>query len=202
MKETILGIVTLVSTVLFPASEAAAPLLAPIPEYLINVGLQEQVLAEHALDLTIRDGEEKINEVFAFNILKALEYLGTDQFTLEPGEAFAFHANVLPEFENPKITFNSMFYVNEGYRAVGGLGGNGVCHLASLMNWVASETNLEVAAPINHSFAPVPGVPPEFGTSIRSQSPTQNLYIRNNFDYPVNFVFSAEEDAVGLKISK
>jgi len=78
--------------------------------------------------------------------LKALEYLGTETFSLNPGEVFAFHANVLPEFENPVITMNSKFYIEEGYKAIGGLGGNGVCHLASLINWVGSEAGLEVTA--------------------------------------------------------
>jgi hypothetical protein len=198
MKETIVSIVTLVSTAVLPVSQAATPLLSPIPEYLINV--REQVLAEHSLDLTTRDEVEIVNEVFAFNILKALEYLGTDSFTLEPGEVFAFHANVLPEFEDPKITMNSKFYVEEGYQAVGGLGGNGVCHLASLINWVAQDAGLEVTALMNHSFAPVPGVPAEYGTSIRSQSPNQNLYIKNGFDYPVKFVFKVDKNKVKLKI--
>ncbi len=202
MKQTIIGLATLISTAIFPVSQAAGPLLAPIPEYARVLGNQEQVLAEQALDLTTRDEVEIVNEVFAFNILKALEYLGAESFTLEPGEVFAFHANVLPEFEGPKITMNSKFYIEEGYRAIGGLGGNGVCHLATLINWVASEAGLEVTALANHDFSPVPGVPREYGTSIRSQSPTQNLYVKNGFDYPVTFIFEVANEEVSLKITK
>jgi len=97
---------------------------------------------------------------------------------------------------------NSKFYIEEGYKAIGGLGGNGVCHLASLINWVGSEAGLEVIALASHSFAPVLGVPKKYGTSIRSQSKNQNLYIRNNFDYPVAFVFSTDDEEVSLKIAQ
>jgi hypothetical protein len=202
MKETIVSLIALISTAVLPVSQAAGPLLSPIPEYMRVLGGEEQVLAEHSLDLTTRDKVEIVNEVFAFNILKALEFLGTDRFTLEPGEIFAFHANVLPEFAQPKITMNSQFYVEEGYRAIGGLGGNGVCHLATLMNWVATEAGLEVTALANHNFSPVLGVPREYGTSIRSQSPTQNLYLKNGFDYPVTFVFKVDGEKVTLKITR
>jgi len=200
MKQTIVGIITLISTAILPVSQAATPLLSPIPEYMRVLGNQEVVLAEHSLDLTSRDEVEIVNKVFAFNILKALEYLGTETFSLNPGEVFAFHANVLPEFENPVITMNSKFYIEEGYKAIGGLGGNGVCHLASLINWVGSEAGLEVTALASHSFAPVPGVPKEFGTSIRSQSQNQNLYIKNNLNFPVVFSFQTENKEVRLKI--
>lgn len=197
MKETIICIITLISTAILPVSQAATPLLSPIP---LN---REVVLAQHSLDLTSRDEVEIVNEVFAYNILLALDYLGEDGFTLEPGEVFAFHGNVLPEFSNFVVkTMNSKFYVEEGYKAIGGLGGNGVCHLASLINWVASDAGLEVTALANHNFAPVPGVPAEYGTSIRSQSQNQNLYIRNGFAYPVTFVFGIDSKVVSLKITR
>lgn len=194
MKEQILALVALISTTLSVASSAVEPLISPVVE--------TQVLAEHQLDLTNREPNPFANEVFAYNILLALGYLGTESFVLQPGEVFAFHGNVLPEFANPALTMNSRFFIEEGYKSVGGLGGNGVCHLASLMNWTASEAGLEVLAKANHSFAPVPGVPKEYGTSIRSQNKNQNLYIKNGFDYPVTFVFSADNGEVSLKIRK
>lgn len=202
MKETIVSLIILVSSAVLPISQAAPPLLVPIPESLRVLGDKEVVLAEHTLDLTIRDKVPIVNEVFTFNILKALEYLGGDRFVLEPGETFAFHGNVLPEFSDPKFTMNSRFFIEEGYRAIGGLGGNGVCHLATFINWVAKEAGLEVTALVSHDFSPVPGVAREYGTSIRSQSPTQNLYIRNGFDYSVTFVFEAGKEEVVLKITK
>jgi len=191
MKEQIIALATLISTVLIPVSSAVGEIVSPLPEV--------QVLAEHELDLTNRLPEEYGNEVFAYNILLALEYLGADNFVLQPGEVFAFHSNSLPEFV-PSVTMNSRFFMEEGYKSLAGLGGNGVCHLASLLNWTASNAGLEVTALANHSFAPVPGVPKEFGTSIRSQSKNQNLYIKNNLEAPVKFEFKVDGESVVLRI--
>lgn len=196
MKEQILALVTLVSTAVIPAFATAS---AGKPASFL-VEQKVKILAQHELDLTNRMPEEYGNEVFAYNILLALEYLGTDNFVLQPGEVFAFHPNTLPE-SVPSATMNSYFFMEEGYKSLAGLGGNGVCHLASLINWAASEAGLEVTAKANHSFAPVPGVPKEFGTSIRSQSPNQNLYIKNGFEVPVVFEFKADSQEVVLKIT-
>ncbi len=98
------------------------------------------------------------------------------------------------------MAINSEFLTTEGYKSVWGLGGNGVCHLASLMNWVASEAGLTVIAPNGHNFAPIPGVPKKYGTSIRSQSQNQNLYIINSYDYSVSFSFEISNQKVLLKI--
>lgn len=196
MKEVVVSLIVLISTALLPVSSAAGPLLSPIFRN------QEVVLAERFLDISIRDEDPYTNEVFAYNILLALDYLGNGGFVLQPGEIFAFHSNVLSEFAEPKVTMNSRFFIEEGYKSIGGLGGNGVCHLASLMNWVASEAGLEVVAPNGHNFAPISGAPEEYGTSIRFQSPNQNLYIKNNFDYPVRFVFKIAGQLVFLRIEK
>ena len=219
VKETIIGTITLISTALLPVSHAAAPLLSPIPEHLLVFNIKEEVLAEHFLDLTIRDEDANANQGFADNILLALHYLKGDiedskvnwnwtrapfevSFTLQPGEVFAFHDNVLAEFANPVATMNSEFMTYEGYKSVWGLGGNGVCHLASLINWVATEAGLEVVAPNGHNFASIPGVPKKYGTSIRSQSSNQNLYIINSFDYPVVFRFTANSQEISLSLLK
>jgi len=219
MKEQILALAALISTLVLPTSHAAAPLLSPIPEHLLVFNIKEKVLVEHSLDLTIRDEDVNASQGFADNILLALHYLKGDvenpkinwhlarqpfevSFVLQPDEIFAFHANVLPEFTSTVATMNSEFFTYEGYRSVWGLGGNGVCHLASLMNWIATEAGLEVVTPNGHNFAPIPGVPREYGTSIRSQSPNQNLYIENNLKYPMKFVFDADSEAVRLKIIK
>ena len=222
MKEQISALATLISTLVLPATQLAGPLLSPIPK------IQEIALAEQSLDLTTREPNAYANQVFANNILLALHYLKEDidspkidwywvrkpfevSFTLQPDEVFAFHANVLPEFTEPVKTMNSRFFIEEGYKSVGGLGGNGVCHLASLINWVASEVRLdspssvrrvglEVTAPANHNFAPVPGVPEEYGTSIRSQSKNQNLYIRNDSGSSVKFIFTIKGQMVNLRI--
>ncbi len=216
MKETIFGLIALISTVVVPASLTVESAISPVAE--------TQVLAQHELDLTNRllasptgGPVEYGSQVFADNILLSLHYLKGDvekpldwdkirepfevSFTLEPGEVFAFHSNSLPEFE-PSVTMNSQFFMEEGYKSLAGLGGNGVCHLASLINWTAQEAGLEVTAKANHSFAPIPGVPKEFGTSIRSQSSNQNLYIENNQDVPVTFEFKTDNQKVVLRIIK
>ena len=219
MKEQLLAFATLVSALAQPASPVTEPLLSPIPEHLLVFNQQEVILAEYLLDLTIRDEDPKANQGFGDNILLALHYLKGDiegpkidwnwtrkpfevSFVLQPGEVFAFHNNVLPEYSSPVVAINSEFLTTEGYKSVWGLGGNGVCHLASLMNWVASEAGLEVVAPNGHNFAPIPGVPKEYGTSIRSQSPNQNLYIVNSLDYPIVFEFTAGSQGVNLALRK
>ena len=219
MKEQILALATLVSTIVLPASQSAQPLLSPIPEHLLVLNIKEEILAEHFLNLTIRDEDANASQGFADNILLALHYLKGDiegpkidwdrarklfevSFTLQPGEVFAFHGNVFPEFANSVVTMNSEFMTYEGYKSVWGLGGNGVCHLASLMNWVATEAGLEVVALNNHNFAPILGIPKEYGTSIRSQSPNQNLYIINGLGYSVVFEFTANSQSVNLTLHK
>jgi len=130
-------------------------------------------------------------------------------FALKPGEVFAFHENVLPEYKNiVNITSNSHFDFANGYKSLNGLSGNGVCHLASLINWVAKEADLESKSMVNHDFSPVPGVPREYGASIYYSpsgglnTESQNLYIKNNFDYPVKFEFKADSKEVNLTIVK
>lgn len=217
MKEQLLAFATLVSALAQPISPTTVPLLSPIPERLLVFNQQEVILAEHLLDLTIRDEDPKANQGFGDNILLALHYLKGDvesskidwdwarkpfevSFILQPGEVFAFHGNVLPEYSNPVAAINSEFLTTEGYKSVWGLGGNGVCHLASLMNWVASEADLAVVAPNGHNFAPIPDVSKKYGTSIRSQSQNQNLYIINSFDYPVTFSFTVSSKIIDLKL--
>lgn len=201
IKETVLGIYAL----------ATMALPVPTPGIL---------LSEKTLDLTQRNPSAYINEIFSDNILLSLHYLKGDigdpqidwtkvresfgvSFVLEPGATFAFHGSaVLPEFENPTLTMNTFYMGNEGYKAFAGLYGNGVCHLATLINQAAAEAGLEVVAKVNHDFAPVPLMPREYGTSIRTFDKNQNLYLRNDFDYPVTFEFQADKEIIALKIIK
>lgn len=208
MNALILGLITLISTAASPLGQLAALPVIPFR--------QEITLARHDLDLTIREPDSFVNEVFRDNILLSLHYLKggvslpvdwnqvrepfSVTFTLKPTEVFTFHANTLPEFAHPTITMNSQFYMDEGYKAVGGLGGNGVCHLATLINWVAKDAGLVTVAKVNHDFAPVAGVPREFGVAILSQSAQQNLYVKNNQDFPVVFRFSVTPQNVNLTL--
>jgi len=104
-------------------------------------------------------------------------------------------------------TTESKFIASEGYRSSGFIVGDGVCHLASLINWVATEAGLEVTAKVNHDFRPIPGIPRQYGTSIRysqsgHNSQNQNLYIKNNFSFSVEFKFTVRKEKVELTIVK
>lgn len=195
-------------------------------------------LAVKSMDLTNRYPDKWVNDVFSDNILLTLHYLKDPafakasafvetsadksagewnkvrqpfeiEFILMPGEVFAFQDNLLPEFENKVVkTTNAHFNFDDGFKSDGYLIGDGVCHLASLINWVASEAGLKVVAKVNHDFRSVPGIPGEFGTSIMwtpdnsRGSSSQNLYLENTFDYPVKFVFKADAQTVSLAIFK
>lgn len=238
MQQKILGLVTLLATALPLKVGTQVNFISPIPSIQLveENKTQEQILAEHFLDLHKRHKVESVNQVFTDNILLTLHYLRGDidsfikdssknlnqnnilwekvrepfetSFTLLPGEVFAFHPNISKEYKNEDIkTFGLQFFAQEGFKTAGGLYGNGVCHLASLMNWVASEADLKVVGKVRHNFASVEGVPEEYGTSIRysengNNSQNQNLYIKNTFDYPVVFEFKVDKDKVSLKIIK
>ena len=236
ITSTIVGLVTMISTGLgslpgvLNGGVEAGELISPVPiVQLAQAEAGEEILAERQLDLTTRHPDENINGVFADNILLAVWYFSgqsqppestriLDRIIVEvelgPGEVWAFHDMVLPEFKpealetsgGSLIASGTRYTAKEGYRTALGLPGNGVCHLATLMNWVASEAGLEVTAKVNHNFAPVPGVPEKYGTSIRYSpdgslnSANQNLYIKDNFDDPIRLIFTLEGSSLKLRI--
>lgn len=185
-----------------------------------------KVLAEHEISLNDRYPVESVNEVFKDNILLNLSYLKgmqksnsvnfdevkkpfTYQFKLNPGEVFTFHDDILPQFQgkvvrNTNAHFNSM----EGFKSDGYLVGDGVCHLASLMYWVAKDAGLETLAPTNHDFMPIPGISKEYGVAIynnpytKGSNAQQNLYITNNQDKPVTFKFNYQNEVLKLSVSE
>jgi len=175
------------------------------------------------MSLEKRYGDVYVNGIFKDNILLNLRYMEGSvieadkisweavkeplkyEFSLKPGDTFAFHDTVLPEYEgNIDKTTNAHFNYQDGFKSDGYLYGDGVCHLASLIYWVAKDAGLEAQAPVNHNFANIPEIPKEYGVSISFRpgetyrSALQNLYITNNKDYPVIFVF--EYDGKDLKI--
>lgn len=168
-----------------------------------------QALSSFDLSLANRQPVAYVNDVFRFNILHTLNLMGTYQFTLQPGETFAFHEDVLPEYQG-KVTQTTRAHFNfqDGFKLDGYLMGDGVCHLASLMNLVAQQADLLVEVPANHNFAVIPDIPQEYGVSIYyypgrpHANAMQNLYITNNKDYPVVFKFSPENDNLKLSIIK
>ena len=213
MEQTILGLATMVMAIASQPAELSVSALMMVE--------QKQVLAKKELDLTKRLPTEYGAGVFSDNILLSLHYLKGDisqirqmgqinwdearkpftvEFILKPNEVFAFHDNVLKDFQNPKVTMHSKFFMDEGYLALNGLGGNGVCHLASLINWVAQEAGLKVIVKVNHDFYPVPGVPRQYGTAIMSTDQNQNLYIKNDLHKPAKLIFTTDQKKVALEI--
>lgn len=214
MENTIIAVALLLSTTVTSFN----PVMAGQPLMAAQVLVAKETLSSHTLDLKIRSPFPSVNEGFSDNILLSLHYLNGEKFTvgkvnweeirkpfktsfiLNPDQVFAFHGLTLPQYQNPAVTLNSNFSMKDGYKFVAGLPGSGVCHLATLMTWVSKEAGLEVTALANHDFAPVVGVNREFGTSIKSNSATQNLYIKNTSGVPLIFEFMASEESVVFSI--
>jgi hypothetical protein len=176
------------------------------------LGASSVALASHSFSLEDRYDNSFVNGVFKDNILLALRYMDGSvkgkadiswdaverpfhsEFTLQPGEAFAFHNGVLPDYKGKVVkTMGVHFNSLEGFKYDGDLVGDGVCHLASLIYWAAKDAGLTAVAPRNHDFAKINEVPKEYGVAILSLDPNQNLYITNNLDKPVTFTFSTDE---------
>jgi VanW like protein len=188
---------------------------------------QGQLLASHSMSLADRYPVPSVNSVFRDNILLTLAYMaGTVKdasqinwdtlhksasytMTLQPGEVFAFHDGVLADFAGKQIvTTNAHFNASEGFRSDGYLYGDGVCHFASLINWVARDAGLEVVAPTPHNFAKIPDIDSKYGTAIydapgeTAANEAQNLYVENTFDQPVRLVFTYANDTMTVSIYK
>lgn len=184
----------------------------------------EQLVAQKEMSLDNRQPDRFVNGVFKKNILLNLAYLNGKvtkasdikwdeiekpfqyEFNLEPNKTFAFHSDVKAQYQDLLVkTTNAHFSGVEGFKTDGYLFGDGVCHLASLINWVAKEAGLSVEAPTNHDFANIPDVPKEFGVSIYSNpfakgsNTEQNLYITNNKPKPISFKFEYKDNK--LKVS-
>ena len=185
---------------------------------------KENVLSSRTISLENRYPSQRVSDVFKDNILLNLAYLDgrvdsaqdinwaeidnsfRSEFTLQPNETFAYHDAVLPRFDGKVVkTTEAHFNYSDGFKTDGYLYGDGVCHLASLINWAAREAKLDVLAPANHDFANIPEVPKEYGVSIyaypgsQMQDQMQNLYITNNKEKEIAFEFKF--DGENLKIS-
>ena len=196
-----IGLITLISGLLIHSGGAIMPVSKPLPEPAL-------LISSHKMSLEDRWDNPAVNEVMRDNILLNLAYMkGTvvtkDQinwdnirlasdysFVLKPQETFAFDDSILPNYLG-KITKtgNSHFTYAEGFKSDGYLAGDGVCHLASLINWSARDAHLDVVAPTNHDFAKINDIPKEYGVAIFATNSSQNLYITNNQNRPVEFKF-------------
>lgn len=182
-----------------------------------------EVLAQRAISLEKRQNDKWVNSVFKENILLTIAYADDQvqetidwnavtkpsnyEIVLQPDQVFAFHDSVLPIYKDKSIiTTNAHFNYDDGFKSDGYLMGDGVCHLASLMNWVARDAGLLVESPVDHNFAAIPEVPKEFGTSIyfmpgdSNRSARQNLYITNTLPYPVALRFEFDGEMLNFAI--
>lgn len=156
----------------------------------------------------IQGDEETLNQRGQTQFWEAVRKPNAFSINLQPGEVFAFHTEILPRFKNDGVktpAVETHFSAADGYKFSGALYGNGVCFLASLINWVVADAGLEVTAETNHDFYPVPGVPREYGTSIfyaegETYSQKQNLYVKNSLEVPVELVFESEADWVAVSV--
>lgn len=213
-----------------PSVAAITAVLASfIPTIVLSQAPQnERLLATHKITLTDRYPVKSVSEVFKDNILLTTFYLKNGKpavnrkpdwsvveqpfnysFTLTPNEVFAFHDSLLAQYKNKTVvTANSHFNAADGFESDGYLFGDGICHLASLMYWVAKDAGLEVTAPVDHDFAKITGISKEYGVSIyynpnsQSSSAQQNLYITNNRRKPISFNFTYQNDTLSFSISE
>ncbi len=193
-----------------------------VGQILGSVMPSENLLARQKISLEQRHQVPFVNEVFKDNILLNIAYLEGSvsdpkaidwgkvrgfskyEFTLNPGETFAYHQDGLPEYKIVKTT-NTRFNAQDGFKFSGLLYGDGVCHLASLIKWVSEDAGLKVLAPTNHNFATIPQIDKINGVSIyynpgaNLANARQNLYVTNNKNKVVKFVF--EYDQVDLSLS-
>ncbi len=193
-------------------------------QQLLNPLEKNHLLAYREMSLDNRQPDRFVNDVFKKNILLNMAYLrgrvtkAADikweemekpfqyEFKLEPNKTFAFHSDVKAEYQELLVkTTNAHFNAAEGFKTDGYLFGDGVCHLASIINWAARDAGLSVEAPTSHDFAAIPDVPREYGVSIYSNPAAkgsnirQNLYITNNKSKPISFKFEYRDNK--LKVS-
>lgn len=204
--------------------------LAVVPFTFGNFGTfsnpaPQNQLAQREMSLDNRHAVEFVNDVFKNNILLNLAYLDGRitsskdinwdeitkpfqyEFKLLPNKTFAFHEDVKDKYKEALVkTTNAHFNAADGFKTDGYLFGDGICHLASLINWAAQDAGLAVEAPTNHDFAPIPDVPKKYGVSIYSSpfsegsNALQNLYITNNRKKEVIFKFEYRNNKVSVAI--
>lgn len=192
---------------------------------LVAPVLPDHTLASHEISLNDRYPVSSVNEVFKDNILLNLAYMqgkvskASDinwgevkspsqfEFKLDPGKTFAFHDDILDTYKDSMVqTTKAHFNGEEGFKSDGYLFGDGVCHLASLMYWVAKDAGLDANAPTNHDFMNIPEIDKQYGVSIynnpfsKGSNAQQNLYITNNKNKPITFKFDYSEDKVKVSV--
>lgn len=192
---------------------------------MVSPSPDQNLLAQREISLSNRYQNEFVNDVFKNNILLNLAYMANRittakdinwgeitkpfqyEFVLNPNKTFAFHGDVQDKYKDTVAkTTNTHFNAQDGFKTDGYLFGDGVCHLASLINWVAKDAGLSVEAPTNHDFANIPDIDRQYGVSIYSNpgskgsNALQNLYITNNKNKPVAFKFEYRDNKVKVSV--
>ncbi len=191
----------------------AAATIMTVSAQLISPVLPEHVIASHEVSLQDRYPVQSVSDVFKDNILLNLAYMEDKvksseinwdeikkpfkyEFKLEPNKTFAFHDDLLDQYKDKVVkTAGAHFNSQEGFKTDGYLFGDGVCHLASLIYWVAKDAGLDANAPTNHDFMAIPEIDKQYGVSIYSNPASkgsnaqQNLYITNNKGKAITFKF-------------
>ncbi len=208
-------------------SAAAALTFGQVVPSLVPPQPAAQVVASHEISLENRYPLKSVSEIFKDNILLNLAYmqgkvtsknnLNWDEvkrpfhyeLSLNPGEVFAFHDDVLDTYKGKKgKTTQAHFTADEGFKSDGYLFGDGVCQLASLIYWVAKDAGLDSLAPTNHNFMTIPEISSEYGVSIYanpysgSSNASQNLYITNNRVIPITFLFDYANDKLKVSVAE
>lgn len=192
-----------------------------------TLGASGVELASHEFSLENRYAVASVNTVFKDNILLTLNYMdgrvkGKNdinweevvkpshfEFELKPGETFAFHDQILPEYKDSVVkTTNAHFNATDGFKTDGWLYGDGVCHLASFIHVAALKAGLTSVSLARHDFATIPEVDRKNGVSIKympgelANSGRQNLYITNNQDKSVTFEFEFDGENLAVEVLK
>lgn len=197
--------------------------IVTISAQLVSPLVQGHILATHQISLDERFSVKSVSDVFKDNILLNLAYMDGKikdaqikwdelekpakfEFSLDPGKTFAFHDDVLDQYKDSLVkTTQAHFNSQEGFKTDGYLFGDGVCHLASIIYWVAKDAGLSADAPTNHDFMAIPEISKEYGVSIYSNpfskgsNAQQNLYVTNNKSKKITFKF--DYDGTNLKVS-
>ena len=189
------------------------------------LGTKTQVLAERSFSLEKRYNNKFVSDIFKDNILLTLAYMDgkvksaadvnwteiekPQEFTLtlKPGELFTFHPDVLPQYIGKTLkTTNAHFNAADGFKTDGLYFGDGVCHIASLIYWAAKDAGLDAYRPAAHDFAVINEVPKEYGVSIfyvpgnTEANAHQNLYVVNNRQSDIRFVFTNDGTNLSVRI--
>lgn len=208
-------------------AKVSAAAIVTMGTQLNPIPFQGNIVTSHEISLEDRYPVKSVSDVFKDNILLNLAYMrGAVQtnnkitwdevtrpfhyeFKLNPNETFAYHDDILPEYKDSLVkTTQAHFNAQEGFKTDGYLYGDGICHLASLIYWVAKDAGLDANAPTNHNFMNIPEISKEFGVSIYSNpyskgsSVRQNLYVTNNTQKSLTFHFDYNQDKLKVSVLK